>query len=309
MRVLITGGAGFIMTNLFQFLLTVPEEPEIRLFDRRYGQDLCCWEDVEKAWEWEPDIVINAASSTHIDTSIKTPRNVWNNNIGLMLNILEACRKYDTRLLQISSSEVYGTQVYTPQDEKHPLQPHSPYAFTKVVQDRSCYAWWQTYGLNVSIVRPFNQFGFYQQKEKMTPKFIYNIVHGLPIPIYAEGKARRDWLYVKDTVRGIWLAALNLPAGEVVNLATGKSWSLLEVCDLLKEIVPRVSGKPDLSKVVTVDHVDDRWGHVYHLEGSYEKAEKLLGWKPKYSYPEALEETVKWYIQNEFMVPTHRVTG
>lgn len=309
MRVLITGSAGFIMTNLFQFLLTVPEEPEIRLFDRRYGQDLCFWEDVEKAWKWEPDLVINAASMTHIDSSIKDPRRFWDNNVRLMLNVLEACRIHDTRLLQISSSEVYGTQVYTPQDEKHPLQPHSPYAYTKVAQDRACYSWWQTYELNVSIVRPFNQFGPYQQKEKMTPKFIYNIIHGLPIPIYAEGKARRDWLYVKDTVRGIWMAALKLPAGEVVNLATGKSWSLLEVCELLKEIVPRVSGKPDLSKIVTVQHVDDRLGHVYHLEGSYEKAKKLLGWEPKYSYPQALEETVKWYIDNHFQVPTHRVTG
>lgn len=309
MRVLITGGAGFIMTNMFQYLLTVPEEPEIRLFDRRYGQDLCRWEDVEKAWEWEPDLVINAAAMTHIDTSIKDPRSFWSNNISLMLNVLEICRKHDTRLLQISSSEVYGTAQYVPMDEKHPLCPHSPYALTKVVQDRSCYAWWQTYGLDVAIVRPFNQFGPYQQKEKMTPKFIYNIVHGLPLPVYAEGKARRDWLYVKDTVRGIWQAALKLKACDVVNLATAKSWSVIDVCNLLKKIVPKVTGKPDFSKVVTVQHVDDREGHVYHLEGSYEKAKRLLGWEPKYTYAQALEETVKWYIENEFMVPTHQASG
>lgn len=309
MRVLITGGAGFIMTNMFQYLLTVPEEPEIRLFDRRYGQDLCNWENVQKAWEWEPDIVINAASMTHIDTSIKNPRSFYENNLGLMMNVLEACRLHNTKLLQISSSEVYGTQVYVPQDEKHPIQPHSPYAFTKVAQDRACYAWWQTYGLDVAVVRPFNQFGPAQQREKMTPKFIYNIVHGLPLPVYAEGKARRDWLYVKDTVRGIWMAALKLPAGEVVNLATEKSWSIIDVCNLLKKIVPKVTGKPNLSKIVTVQHVDDREGHVFHLEGSYAKAKKLLGWKPNYSYPEALEETVKWYVQNEFAVPIQRVTG
>lgn len=308
MRLLITGGNGFIATNFFQFLLTLPEEerPEIRLLDRRYGQDLTIWEDVEKAWEWEPDACINFASYTHIDDSIKNPKKFWDNNITLMFNVLEACRRHNTRLIQISSSEVYGTQVYTPQDEKHPLQPHSPYGLTKVLQDRACYAWWQTYGVDVSIVRPFNQFGPHHQRQKLIPKFTYNIMHGLPLPVYAEGKARRDWLYVKDTVRGIWMALKELPTGEALNLATGKSWSIIDVANLLKEIVPRVSGKPDLSKIVTVQHVDDRWGHVFHLEGSYEKAKTMLGWEPEYTFPQALEETVKWYIQNEFAVPYRR---
>lgn len=311
MKLLITGGSGFIATNFFQHLLTLPDEeqPEIRLFDHRYGQDLCRWEDVEKAWEWKPDACINFASFTHIDDSIQNPRKFWDNNITLMLNVLEACRVHDTRLLQISSSEVYGTAQYVPMDEKHPLCPHSPYALTKVVQDRSCYAWWQTYGLDVSIVRPFNQFGPYHQRQKLIPKLIYNIVHGLPLPVYAEGKARRDWLYVKDTVRGIWMALSKLPTGEVVNLATGKSWSVVEVAELLKRIVPELSGRQNLSKIVTVQHVDDRWGHVFHLEGSYEKAKQLLGWEPKYPFPLALEETTKWYLENEFGVPIRRGGG
>jgi len=309
MRLLITGGSGFIATNFFQYLLTLPVEgqPEIRLFDRRYGQDLTCWEDVDRAWnEYKPDAVVNFASFTHIDDSIQNPRKFWENNLGLQINVLEACRKYECRLLQISSSEVYGTAQRLPMDENHPIAPHSPYAFTKVAQDRSCYAWWQTYGLNVSIVRPFNQFGPYQQRQKLIPKFIYNIVHGLKLPVYAEGKARRDWLYVKDTVRGIWMALKELPAGDVVNLATGKSWSVIDVANLLKKIVPKVTGKPDLSKIVTVQHVDDRWGHVFHLEGSYEKAKRLLGWEPRYTFPKALEETAKWYIDNNFAVPIGR---
>lgn len=309
MRLLITGGSGFIATNFFQYLLTLPDEeqPKIRLFDRRYGQDLARWEDVDRAWElYRPDAVVNFAAFTHIDDSIKNPRKFWANNLTLQINVLEACRKYDCRLLQISSSEVYGTQMYIPQDENHPIQPHSPYAFTKVSQDRSCYAWWQTYELDVAIVRPFNQFGPYQQRQKLIPKFTYNIVHGLKLPVYAEGKARRDWLYVKDTIRGIWMALNSLPAGEVVNLATGKSWSVIDIANLLKQIVPEVSGKPDLSKIVTVQHVDDRWGHVFHLEGTYEKAKKLLGWEPQYTFPEALKETVKWYIDNNFAVPIRR---
>jgi len=308
MKLLVTGGGGFIATSFFQYLLTLPEEeqPEIRLFDHRYGQDLCRWEDVEKAWEWKPDACINFASFTHIDDSIQNPVKFWTNNLGLMVNVLEICRKHDTRLLQLSSSEVYGTAVYTPMDERHPIQPHSPYAFTKVAQDRAVYAWWQTYGLNASIVRPFNQFGPYQQRQKAIPKYIYNIMHGLPLPVYGEGKSRRDWLYVKDTVRGIWMALDKLPAGEVVNLATGKSWSVLDLTRLLKEMVPKVSGRPDLSRVVQVEHVDDRWGHVFLLEGSYEKAKQLLQWEPRYTFPQALEETARWFIENEFGVPYRR---
>jgi len=140
----------------------------------------------------------------------------------------------------------------------------------------------------------------------LIPKFIYNIVKGMPLPVYAEGEARRDWLYVKDTVKGIWMALKKLPAGEVLNLATGVSWSVIDVANLLKEIVHRISGSPDLSNIVTVDHVDDRWGHIFHLEGSYEKAKRLLDWEPKYAFPEALEETVRWYLQSEFAVPYRR---
>lgn len=192
------------------------------------------------------------------------------------------------------------------QDETHPLNPHSIYAFTKVAQDRACYSYWQTYNLDVALVRLFNNFGPHQQLQKLIPKFTQSIYKGKPLTIYGKGEARRDWLYVKDSVRGIWLALNKLPAGEVVNLATGKSWSVLDVVGLLKEIVPKVTGKPCRSKLTKSDHVDDREGHVFHLEGSYAKAKELLGWEPQYAFPDALEETVKWYIVHNFDVPYRR---
>lgn len=299
MKILITGGSGFIATNFLQYLMSVEEPIDVRIFDLLAGQDLTKWEDVEKAWNWEPDAVVNFASFTHVDESIENPRRYWENNIGLQINVLEACRKYDCRLLQISSSEVYGTAQYVPMDEKHPLCPHSPYSLSKLVQERACYSWWKTYELDVSIVRLFNLFGPYQQRQKLVPKFIYNIVHGLLLPVYAEGKARRDWTYVKDVVNGIWLSLKSLPAGEVVNLCTGKSLSILEISDLLKEIVPRVTGRKDLSKIISTQHVDDRWGHVFHLEGDNRRAKELLDWEPKYTLDQALEETVRWYVAND----------
>lgn len=309
-RLMITGTNGFIAHNFYQFMTTVENPPLIRLFDRVYGGDLCDWEDVERAWSrFEPDACINFASHTHIDTSIKDPRMFAENNIGLVVNVLEACRKHGTRLIQISSSEVYGTSQGTvhpelvphgvPMSETHPLCPHSPYAWTKVCQDRAAYSWWQTYDLDASVVRPFNQYGPYQQLEKMIPKTMTRIMKGDPIPVYGEGKARRDWLFVQDTVRGIWQALHDLPAGDVVNLATGVNYSVLELVEEIKEVMADL-GYEDKSQTVTVDHVDDRYGHVYNLLGDYSKAKKLLGWEPKHDLRAGLEKTALWMLNSDW---------
>jgi len=303
-RMLITGGSGFIATNMFQYLTTLDEEPIIRLFDRRYGGDLCNWDDVERAWKrFEPDACINFASHTHIDTSIKNPKSFFENNLHLMVNVLEACRLHDTRLLQISSSEVYGTNQFKPptypMTEEHPLCPHSPYAWTKLCQDRAVYSWNNTYGLNASIVRPFNQYGPHQQLEKMIPKTMTRIIKGEPIPVYGEGQARRDWVYVQDTVRGIWTALQKLPPAEVVNLATSMNYSILELVDTIKFVMGEL-GYENKSKTVTVDHVDDRLGHVFCLLGSFGKAKKLLDWEPQHTLREGLRKTALWLVNTDW---------
>jgi len=304
-RVLITGGSGFIATNFFHYILD-KKDIEIRLFDRRYGQDLTKWEDVDTAWQWKPDLVINFASHTSVDLSIKYPSVYWNNNLELMFNVLEACRKYDSRLCQISSCEVYGEAQYIPQDEKHPFAPCSPYGATKVAQDRACHAWFKSYGLDVIIVRPFNLYGPYQATEKLIPKFIKKILDGLPLPVYGDGSAKRDWIYVEDVCSGIWDASLKLPKGEAINLATGKSYSVREISNYLKDLVPKLSGRPNLSKIVTVHEIADRPGHIYLMEGSYAKAKELIGWEPRHSIFEGLTKTIKWYLTNQFRVPLQR---
>ena len=313
-RILITGGNGFIATNMFQYLSTLDEQPLIRLFDKKYGQDLTRWEDVDSAWKnFEPDAVINFASETHIDTSINEPRKFYENNLGLVVNVLEACRKYDTRLIQISSSEVYGTNQWIQipplgelvkqgmMSEEHPLCPHSPYAWTKVCQDRAVYSWHQTYELDASVVRPFNQYGPYQQLEKMIPKTMSRIMKGEKIPVYGEGRARRDWLFVQDTVRGIWMALNDLPAGDVVNLATGVNYSVVELVDAIKEVMSEL-GYKDRSMIATVDHVDDRFGHVYNLLGDATKAKNLLGWVPEHTLYEGLRKTAMWLVNSDWGV-------
>jgi len=300
-RLLVCGASGFIAHNFYQYMTTLENPPLIRLFDRAYGGDLCDWEDVERAWSrFEPDACINFASHTHIDTSIKNPRMFTENNLGLVVNVLEACRKHDTRLIQISSSEVYGTNQTTgTMGEFHPLCPHSPYAWTKTCQDRAVYSWWQTYELDASVVRPFNQYGPYQQLEKMIPKTMTRIMKGDPIPVYGEGKARRDWLFVQDTVRGIWRALYDLPAGDVVNLATGVNYSVLELVDNIKQVMSDL-GYKDKSQTVTVDHVDDRFGHVYNLLGDYTKARRLLDWEPQHTLQEGLKKTAQWMLNTDW---------
>ena len=310
-RILVTGGNGFLGTNFFHYLSSLEDQPLVRLFDKGYGQDLTRWEDVDNAFKnFEPDAIINFASETHIDTSIKNPKKFYDNNIGLVYNVLEACRKYDTRLIQISSSEVYGTNqgmfkdnIYSlePMSEKHPLCPHSPYAWTKVCQDRAVYSWWQTYELNGSVVRPFNQYGCYQQLEKMIPKTMSRIMKGEKIPVYGEGKARRDWLFVQDTVRGIWMALNDLPAGDVVNLATGVNYSVVELVDNIKAVMEEL-GYKDRSMLATVDHVDDRFGHVYNLLGDATKAKNMLGWEPEHTLYEGLMKTALWLTTSDWGV-------
>ncbi len=298
--VLVTGKGGFFASNLEEYVQHQNVSGFHLDFVGREDGDLRKVDVVKSIWkDRKPSHVINLASRTYLNDSVKDPKSYWNDNLSLMLNVLEACRKYDSRLLQMSSAEVYGNAVSLPMDESHPLQPQSPYAFTKCAQDRACYAWWKTYGLKVSILRPFNQYGPFQGPERAIPRFLRSLARNDPIPVYGDGQLRRDYLYVKDTVRGIWLALLKLPPGEVANLATGKSYSVLEVCSLLRTAFRNVSGRESRSEIKFIVSSETQ-GHVEVSEGSYVKAKEIMGWEPEYQFPAALTETVQWLIHNDF---------
>jgi dTDP-glucose 4,6-dehydratase len=296
--ILVTGGGGFFASNLEEYVKHQNLEAyHVDSVSREDG-DLRKAAAVEHIWhDRKPSHVINLASRTYLNDSVKDPKGYWNDNLSLMLNVLEACRKHDCRLLHLSSAEVYGTAVSLPMDENHPLQPQSPYALTKCIQDRACYAWWKTYGLRVSILRPFNQFGPFQGPERAIPRFIQALLRDEPMPVYGDGQLRRDYLYVKDTVRGIWLALLKLPSGEVANLATGKSHSILEVCSQLTKAFREVTGRHSKSQVKFMDS-NETQGHVEVSEGSYVKAKQTMGWEPEYQFSDALLETIQWVVQN-----------
>jgi len=294
-KILVTGMYGFIATNFFQFLAR--EYPNVICygFDKRYEQDITNTEQINKAVEGK-DLVFHLAACTHVDKSIPDPYPFhWNNYIGTF-RVLEACRKHNVKMINISTSEVYGTAQYIPQDEKHPLNPQSPYAASKTAADRLCYANFITYEQDVVTVRPFNQYGMYQAVEKAIPQFLNNASKGLALPVYGEGKASRDWLFVQDTVSGIW-ESRKLDAGEVINLCTGRDYTLIELVKIIKDIL---SSK---SMIVNVTETADRPGHVMRLCGDYSKVKKLLGWKPKTSLEVGIRKSAEWYFTNGMIMP------
>jgi dTDP-glucose 4,6-dehydratase len=198
------------------------------------------------------------------------------------------------RFVLISSSEVYGTAEYAPMDERHPLNPRSPYAGTKAGADRLAYSYFVTYGLPIVILRPFNNYGARQHPEKVVPRFITQALSDEPLTVHGDGHASRDWLYVLDDAEAIE-AVIESPiddiAGEVLNIATGVDFSVTEVARLVLSLL----GKPsDLTL-----HVEERPGQVDRHIGSTEKASALLGWQARTAFEDGLERTVAWYRENE----------
>ena len=297
-KILITGMSGFMAGRFFQYLAR--EHPEVTTigFDRAYHQNLTNANQVLTAVA-DVDAVFHFGALTHIDTSIETPAPFVDTNVVGTLHILEACRSFpQVKLVQISSSEIYGSltsEEYAGgvrQGETFRVNPQSPYAATKVAQDTMCTAWHHTYGLDVRVLRPFNQWGPGQDIRKMIPKFFKQVLAGEPITVYGDGLSTRDWVWVDDFVEAVW-KSLELPAGTVCNVATGESYSVVDVVERIQKLVGRVD-----SKVVLVNHTDERDGYVKHLRGSGEKIARLLGWKHQVGLDEGLPRLYEWLKTN-----------
>ena len=242
------------------------------------------------------DVIINAAAESHVEKSIDEGASefVTTNVEGTQI-LLDAIRETPVeRFILFSSSEVYGTALYAPMDEEHPLNPRSPYAATKAGADRLAYSYYVTYGVPVVIVRPFNNYGPCQHPEKVIPRFITQALADEPLTVHGDGHASRDWLYVDDdaeAVETIIDADLDKVVGEVINVATGIDIPVSDIADKVLELL----GKPASLKM----HVDERPGQVDRHVGSTEKAERLLGWHARTSFEDGLERTISWYRENE----------
>jgi dTDP-glucose 4,6-dehydratase len=313
-RVLVTGGAGFISSNVIRHLLAHTEHEVISLDSLTYAGNLENLADVlsherlsfvhgdirDAALVAElvdgVDVIVNAAAESHVEKSIEEGASefVTTNVEGTQI-LLDAIRRTPVeRFVLISSSEVYGTADYAPMDEEHPLKPRSPYAATKAGADRLAYSYFVTYDLPVVIVRPFNNYGPRQHPEKVIPRFITQALADEPLTIHGDGQASRDWLYVDDDAEAIVSiieADLSAVAGEVLNVATGIDISVAEIADLVLDAL----GKPRSLK----EHTPERPGQVARHIGTVEKVAARTGWRARTTFADGLEQTARWYRENE----------
>jgi dTDP-glucose 4,6-dehydratase len=313
-RVLVTGGAGFISSNVIRYLLDSTGHQVVSLDALTYAGSLENLADVlahprlsfvhgdirDRALVRElvagVDVIVNAAAESHVEKSIEHGASEFvRTNVEGTQILLDAIRETPVeRFVLISSSEVYGTARYAPMDEDHPLEPRSPYAGTKAGADRLAYSYFVTYGLPVTILRPFNNYGPRQHPEKVVPRFVTQALSGEPLTVHGDGHASRDWLYVLDDAEAIE-AVIDAPledvVGEVFNVATGVDVSVADVAGLVLGLL----GKPaELRR-----HVDERPGQVDRHVGSTGKAERVLGWRARTAFEDGLERTVAWYRENE----------
>ena len=313
-RVLITGGAGFIPSNVIHYLLGSTSYEVVSLDALTYAGNLENLaevisherlsfvhgdiRDAELVREVaaEVDVIVNAAAESHVEKSIaEGAREFVTTNVEGTQILLDAIREAPVeRFILFSSSEVYGTAEAAPMDEEHPINPRSPYAATKAGADRLAYSYFVTYGLPVVIVRPFNNYGPRQHPEKVVPRFITQALQDRPLTVHGDGHASRDWLYVDDdaeAIEAVIAAPLENVAGEVLNVATGVDISVTDIADAVLQAL----GKPSSLKTF----VTERPGQVDRHIGSTDKMERLTGWRARTSFEEGLARTIAWYRENE----------
>jgi len=303
MKILITGGAGFIGCNFVRHMLKKYPEDEIVVLDKlTYAGrienlqdvmnkitfikgDICNREDVEEVGDC--DVIFNFAAETHVDRSIIDAGIFVKTDVLGTYNLLEYVRRHDVeKYIQISTDEVYGSIEKGSFKETDALDPSSPYSASKSGADLLVRAYYKTYGLPVLITRSSNNLGPYQYLEKLIPVLILNALHDKHLPIYGEGKNRRDWIYVLDNCEAIDIVFQKGKLGEIYNIASGDERENIEIAKLiLKEL-----NKPES----LIEFVEDRPGHDYRYSLDTEKVRRL-GWRPKYKFEDALKKTIKWY--------------
>ena len=282
MNALITGDTGFIGRNLRRFL--EGKGVQVTGYSKSFGSDIFDFEKLAAQVE-DCDIVFHCAAEAKPGESVLKPVHTINININGSLNVLEACKKHSVPLVYPSSCEIYGNSNGL-LEEKSPLNPTNPYAASKAAIDRFCYMYYHCYGLDVKIVRFFNPYGPYQQLTKIIPTFYFKAVKGEPLPVFGDGTDTRDYVYIDDIVRGLWLAR-NLSSGEAINLATEVATTNLDVARMIIDITN------SKSKIEFLPY-PRAFGGIKRQVGSYIKAKEFLGWEPKIKLEKGITETLNW---------------
>ncbi|MBC7223074.1 MAG: dTDP-glucose 4,6-dehydratase [Anaerolineae bacterium] len=312
-NLLITGGAGFIGSNFAHYILQKYPDYRVVVFDKltyagnldnlrdlegnpRYTfvwGDICDAEAVDRVMRaHDIDTIVNFAAETHVDRSIMEADAFIKTDVYGTYVLLEAARRYGgVRYHQVSTDEVYGEVLEGRSKEDDPLRPRSPYAASKAGAEHLVAAYHVTYGLPTTVTRGSNNIGPYQYPEKVVPLFITNAIDDMELPLYGDGLQMRDYQYVLDHCEGIDVVLHKGVPGEVYNLGSGVETRNIDMARLIL----RLLGKPES----LIRHVTDRPGHDrrYALDCSKIMA---LGWRPRHTFEEALEKTVRWYVENEW---------
>lgn len=310
-KILITGGAGFIGSNFIHYLLNkYPDCKIVNLDKLTYAGNLDNLKDIEKDSHYRfvkgdicdkaiaeelmkgADAVVNFAAESHADRSILNPENFLKTNILGTYVLLEAAKNCNVkRFIQISTDEVYGSIQEGLFKETDNLSPSSPYSASKASSEMMAIAYYKTYNLPIIITRSSNNFGPYQYPEKIIPLFITNFLENREVPVYGYGLNRRDWIYVLDNCEAIDLVLQKGKEGEIYNIgASENEISNIELTCLIAETLKAPAS--------FIKFVKDRPGHDFRYALNCEKIHNL-GFSPKYSFKKGLEETIKWYQENE----------
>lgn len=309
MRILVTGGAGFIGSNFVRYIFKSQPEWEVVVLDlltyagnkenltdlfgnprfHFYHGDIRD-EKVVSSLMKNVEAVVNFAAESHVDRSILGAAEFISTNIHGTYILLEAAKKADlNRFIQISTDEVYGSCPIGKFLETDILNPSSPYSASKASADLIAISYYTTYKLPILITRSTNNYGPYQYPEKLIPLFITNALNDEPLPLYGDGQQRRDWLYVEDNCRGIEHVLLDGKPGTIYNIGAGTDITNLEIVEILLDLL----GKPKS----LIRNVADRPGHDRRYAVNIDRMQKL-GWKTLVSLEDGLMRTVNWYLQN-----------
>ena len=317
MKLIVTGGAGFIGGHFVHYMLQEHPGDQIICLDKlTYAgnlstladvmdhpnfqfvkMDICDRDSVYGLFEKEkPDVVINFAAESHVDRSIENPEIFLQTNIIGTSVLMDACRKYGIqRYHQVSTDEVYGDLPLDRPDlfftEETPIHTSSPYSSSKAGADLLVMAYYRTYGLPVTISRCSNNYGPYHFPEKLIPLMIINALHDRPLPIYGDGLNVRDWLYVEDHCRAIDLIIRKGKVGEVYNVGGHNEMRNIDIVKLICQEL----GKPES----LITHVTDRKGHDRRYAIDPEKINRELGWLPETKFADGIKKTIQWYLTHQ----------
>ena len=315
-KVLVTGGLGFIGSNLINLLLSkkykVLNIDKISYSSNFYNTvkfknnknykfvkcDLNNIKNLEKIIDkFKPQAIFNVAAETHVDRSIDGPKNFIFSNIIGTFNILEILRKSKKKikLVHISTDEVYGDVIKGRSKEDDAYKPSSPYAASKASSDHLIYSYIRTYKIDANITNCSNNFGPNQHPEKLIPKLIYNIINNKKLPIYGKGVNSREWIYVEDHCEAILKVYKSGKPGEFYNIGSNYNINNLTV---VKKLISVAKKKIKLGNNVKIIFVQDRPGHDMRYAINSNKIKKNLKWKPKTNFMSGLEKTFDWYLNN-----------